>query len=481
MSLELSRRDFVKSAIAGCALCAGCSSQRSFFAPEDSVTAARPAGLVSPGCRGTKVRVGKIYAGIPAGMWPTPRMDLKAEMANYETEFTRMNKDLADVEFVGNCLATNVEQAKKAREALANVDGVLVIHLSMGISPFLPELLATGKPTVLFAVPYSGHEWTGFGAMDKEKASLCCMLTGDLSQLAVAVRPFRAIHHLREARILNVSARPWPEDFTKSVKDKFGTDVVVISRERALKTYDSIPENQAQAEADRWIKQAMAVKEPSREEVVRSCRLALAFEKLLDEEKATVITTDCYGSMYRQLPAFPCVGNVRLNNMGLGGICESDPRCAMTHIILQGLTGRPGFISDPTMDESRNAIILAHCLGSTKMDGPDGPTAPYRLRTIMERQEGCVPQVFMRVNQPVTQTVLVGTDLMPYFTGTVIEVPDTERGCRTKITVRIDGSAKRLWQNWSHGLHRVTVYGNVKEDMERFCKFKGIKMTDEAA
>jgi L-fucose isomerase-like protein len=307
------------------------------------------------------------------------------------------------------------------------------------------------------------------------------MLTSDMHQLAVAVRPLRAIHHLREARILNITGRPWGPEFTKSVKDKFGTDVVVISRERALKAYDSVPEKQAQDEAARWIKQAVAVVEPSRDEVVRSCRLALAFEKLLDEEKATVITTDCYGSMYRQLPAFPCVGNVRLNDMGLGGICESDPRAAMTHIILQGLTGRPGFISDPTMDESRNAIILAHCLGSMKMDGPDGPTAPYKLRTIMERQEGCVPQVFMRRNQAVTQAILVGTDLMPYFTGTVIEVPDTERGCRTKITVRIDGSPKRLWQNWSHGLHRVTVYGDVKEDLERFCKFKSIKLVDEAA
>ena len=184
--------------------------------------------------------------------------------------------------------------------------------------------------------------------------------------------------------------------------------------------------------------------------------------------------------MYRQLPAFPCVGFVRLNNMGLGGICESDMISAVTHIILQGLSGKPSFISDPTMDTSTNSIILAHCLGSTKMDGPKGEAAPYRLRTIMERQEGCVPQVFMRKGQKVTQARLIGTDLMLYFTGDVIDAPDDERGCRTKITVKVDGDAEKLWENWSHGLHRSTVYGNLTKDLQRFCRFTGIRLVNEA-
>jgi len=306
------------------------------------------------------------------------------------------------------------------------------------------------------------------------------MLTGDMSQLAAAVRPFRAIHHLREARVLNVTERPWNAEALKPLTDKFGSRFVVVDLKRMLAAYESVSEDRARNEAERWIKNALAVVEPSRDEVVRSCRLALAFEKLMDEERATVITTDCYGTMYRKLPAFPCIGNVRLNDMGMGGICESDLRCVMTHILLQGLSGKPGFISDPTMDESKDAIILAHCLGSRKMDGPQGEMAPFKLRTIMERQEGCVPQVFMRVGQPVTQAILVGTDKMRYFTGTVIEAPDTERGCRTKITVKIDGCPRKVWENWSDGLHRQTVYGKIDDDLRRFCKFQQIEMIDEA-
>jgi L-fucose isomerase-like protein len=156
----------------------------------------------------------------------------------------------------------------------------------------------------------------------------------------------------------------------------------------------------------------------------------------------------------------------------------------MTHIILQGLTGKPGFISDPTVDEAKNSIILAHCLGSRKMDGPGGPIAPYKFRTIMERQEGVVPQVEMRVGQRVTQAILIGTDSLLYFTGEIIEAPvkiEDERGCRTKIDVRVDGDVTALWKNWSSGLHRQTVYGDITKDLQRFCRYEQIKLIDEAA
>ncbi len=475
----VNRREFLarSALLAGC--CALCLGGTPLWA------AAPPAmapGVISPGCRKSKVRVAKLYLGRPKAHWPTPRMDLEAEHQRYEAAFARMSKEFADVDFVVNELIMEKAQLARFQESLKQVDGILVIHLSMGITEALQEILAAGQPTVLFAAPYSGHEWAGFGALRKQEAGarLECLLTSDLSQLPVAVRPFRAIHHLREARILNVTSRPLPTEYVSTLAARFGTQIKAIDRPHMMAVYDSIPEAEAEAETKRWIRKAQKVVEPSRDEIFRSCKLALAFEKLLAEEQATVLTVDCYGSMYRQLPAFPCVGFVRLNGLGLGGICESDLTAALTFTLLQGLSGRPGFISDPTMDESKKAIILAHCLGSIKMDGPEGPSAPYRLRSIMERQEGCVPQVFMRKGQKVTQAWLVGTEQLYYFTGDVIEAPDVDRGCRSKITVRVDGDCEKLWQNWSHGLHRVTVYGDLVPDFKRFCRFKGMTMVNEA-
>jgi len=478
MQDRIQRRDFLHMTATGTALYLCGSSVSVFGAPRQRTR------LLSPGCRQSKVKVARIYMGTSHGLWPKPNMNFSDEIRVYESEFAKLQDELSDVDFVVDELVTSSEQAAGIKSRLQDVDGILAIHFNIGIRPVLDEILSAGKPTMVFAVPYSGHEWVEFGDLRKQElgAKMECMLTSDYNQLAAAIRPFRAIHHLREARILNLTTRSFT-DYANEIHTTFGTDYKQIDLERMIDTYNAVSDSEAASEADRWIQGAVAVLEPPRKEILKSCRLALAFERLLDEEDATVMTVDCYGTMHGPLCqsyAYPCVGFTRLNDMGLGGICESDLQSAMTHILFQGLTGKPGFISDPTVDESKNSIILAHCLGSTRMDGPEKPAAPYKLRTIMERQEGVVPQVSMRTGQKVTQARLIGTDLVLYFTGTIIDVPDIERGCRTKITVRIDGDAEHLWKNWSGGLHRVTCYGDISKELACFCRFKGIKMVNEA-
>lgn len=475
----MNRRSFFKCGTLLAGGCACCLHAGTLLAGSRTVADRR---LLSPGCRTSKVRIAKIYLGKHKAHWPTPKLDLNTERARYEQFFQKNPKEFADVEFTVNELITEKEQVEPLKSRLDGVDGVLLIHLSMGVREWVESILGAGKPTMLFAAPYSGHEWSQFGQIREKDLGrhFDCLLTSDLSQLAEAVRPFRAIHHLREAKILNLTTRQPEAERLKYIADKFGTQIVTLDLQRVLDAYNSIDLRSAEIETRRWISGAQKVVEPPRKEIFDSCRLALAFEKVLDEENATVLTVDCYGTMYQKLPAFPCVGFVRLNDMGFAGICESDLASALTFVLFQGLAGRPGFISDPTLDESRNSIILAHCLGTRKMDGPSGKAAPYRLRTIMERQEGVVPQVFMRVGQRVTQAIITRTDEIVYFTGTIIETPDTERGCRTKITVKVDGNIQKLWHNWAHGLHRVTCYGDLAVDLARFCRFKDLKLTNEA-
>ncbi|MEW6252025.1 MAG: hypothetical protein AB1716_15405 [Planctomycetota bacterium] len=482
----VNRREFIQLGLAGAVVGAtGCLHRASPSVARDQFASPAATGgrkVVSPGCRAAKVRVAKLYLGRPGALWPTPKLDLEAERRAYEAEFVRRAHDFADVEFVGHELVTSTAQAEQLKPRLVDVDGVLAIHLSMGIMDDLRVILSAGRPTLLFAIPYSGHDWVSFGQLLKEPAgaNLDCLLTTDYGQLATAIRPIRAIHHLRHAKILNVTAADLPADYVQKVRDKFGTQVIRVSREETLAAYEAVSDVDARAEARRWTRGAVQIIEPTADDIYRSCRLALAAERLLDEREATLFTVDCYGTMWRQLPAYPCLAHARLNGLGLGGMCESDLRSSLTQIILQGLSGKPGFVNDPTMDTARDAIILAHCMGTPKMDGPDGDAAPYKLRSIMERQEGCVCQVRMRRNQPVTTAELAGIDKLLYFTGQIIDTPDTPRGCRTKITVRVDGGAETLWKNWTAGLHRVTCYGDLRADLQRFCRFMKVEMVDEA-
>jgi hypothetical protein len=434
------------------------------------------------------VKVARLYMAIPGSAWPKPTLNLQDEIAFYRGEFSRMKEEFADIEFPVDEMVTSPAQVAALRDRLARVDGILVIQLNIEIGDILKEILGAAQPTMVFARPYSGHEWVNYGELRGQPlgARIDCLLTSDTGQLAVAVRPFRAIHHLHEAKVLNLTTRDFSE-YAGAVRDKFGTEIKQVGLDRMVAVYNGIDDREAKAESDRWIKGAVQVVEPPAGQIFKSAKLALAFEKLLAEEDATVMTVDCYGSMWDKtikLPAYPCLGFARLNNMGLGGICESDLRSTMIHILFQGLTGRPGFVSDPTVDESKGSIILAHCLGTPKMDGPEKAEAPYKIRTVMERQEGVVPQVEMRVGEKVTQAILVGMDTIRFFTGTIIEAPvglEADRGCRTKIDVKVDGDIRKLWQNWTAGLHRQTVYGDITPEMGFFCRFKDIRMIDEAA
>jgi hypothetical protein len=481
MSEPINRREFLELTAGSAACLAGAG----LFA-----TGARAAGtkLISPGCRRSKVKVARLYMGVRGAHWPTPLLNFDEEIASYGKKFAKLSDALADVDFAVDAVVTTPAEVKQIKDKLKDVDGILAIHISMGVSGILAEILSAGKPTAVFAIPYSGHEWSNWGNLQKQPAGakMECFLTSDYSQLAAAIRPFRAIHHLREAKILNVTTRSF-KDYADQMKAKFGTEMKQIDLDTVVKAYNAVSDEDAKAETDRWIKGAEAVIEPSRENIYKSCKLALAFENMVADEDATVLTVDCYGTMWDKtikLPAYPCVGFCRLNDMGLGGICESDLRSSMTHIIVQGLTGKPGFVSDPTVDESTNSIILAHCMGARKMDGPNSPTSPYKLRSVHERQEGVTTQSQMRKGQKVTQAILIGSDLIQYFTGEIIDTPvgvEVDRGCRTKINVRVDGDVTTLWKNWSNGLHRQTVYGNVVKELGQFCRYTGIKMVDEAA
>ncbi len=478
----LNRREFLRLTGTGAAL--GLAVPRGW----PMWTGPQGSPLISPGNRRSRVKVARLFIANPGTAWPKPTLDLHQEIAFYRGEFARRKEDFADIDFYVDELVTKPEHVTALKERIQGADGVLVIQLNIDISDILKEILLAGRPTMLFARPYSGHEWVDYGALRREPlgAKMDCLLTSDTGMLALSVRPFRAIHHLREARVINLSTADF-SGYAQKMKAKFGTEIRPVSLQRVVSIYEDISDRDAREETDRWLREAARVVEPTREDVFRSCRLALAFERLLAEEDATVMTVDCYGTMWDRtikLPAYPCLGFARLNNLGLGGICESDLRSAMVHILFQGLSGRPGFVSDPTVDESRGSIILAHCMGTPKMAGPSNPAAPYKLRTVMERQEGVVPQVEMRTGERVTQAMLVGTDLIRYFTGTIIAAPvaiEDDRGCRTKIEVKVDGDITRLWQNWSAGLHRQTVYGDIRKELELFSKLAEVRLQDEAA
>ena len=117
--------------------------------------------------------------------------------------------------------------------------------------------------------------------------------------------------------------------------------------------------------------------------------------------------------------------------------------------------------------------------GRSRWTGPKGNRQPtgceqsWSARRAASRRQGCA--WVRKVTQLRPEQ---GTDRVIYFTGTITDVPDTDRGsghgspCRSTVIRRASG------RDWTDGLHRTTVYGDIISDLKR-CRFEDIKLIQE--
>jgi L-fucose isomerase-like protein len=427
----------------------------------------------------SKIRVAKVYLAIPRSGWPKPDLDLAADVRKYEEEFAKLQPQLADVEFVEGGLVTSAQQLAAVKERFREVSGILAIHLNCGVTPYVTSLLELNVPLVFFAMPYAGHEWHTIASLQRLGKKIEMFPTSNYADLVAAVRPFRAIQRLQEAKVLYIRD-PGPDPkYVQAIREKFGTEIINVPSQELVAAYQAIPPADAEAHAETWIRGAERVIEPPREDIVKGARMDLALFKLVEAAGAAAITINCLGmGLIDRDMGYPCLGFCRLNDVGLGGVCEADLKSTMTHLLFLNLVGKPGFVTDPVIDLATNTIIHAHCVSATKMDGPEGPTAPYIIRNHLEDHRGCVLQVKMRVGEKITMSRLIGSDILLYSTGEIVSTPDVDRGCRTKIAAKV-GQAQKFLDNWSCGLHRVVFYGDHTADLRRFCRLKDIRLVNE--
>ncbi|MCX6904960.1 MAG: hypothetical protein NTW03_16075, partial [Verrucomicrobia bacterium] len=466
MNTEISRRCFLKSTAAGVVTCGALAGLAA------RLDAAVPMPRLGPA---SKIRIGKIYLGREHPGWPASTINLPGEMKRYESQLARLTPQLKDVEFVDVGLVADAAQLAQAKEKFKDVDGILVLHLTMGISPQLQSLMELGLPIVLFSLPYTGHEWHTIAGWQRQDKLIEALPPSRFDDVLVAIRPFRALHRLKEARILHVNQGPADAAYCKAIKEKFGTDITDVGLEELERAYQQADRGAAMADCRRWMKEARKIVEPTKEDILRSSIMYIAMRNLLAEHHAGLVTMNCLGmNLMGCGMGYPCLGFVRLNNMGLGGVCEADLKSSMTHLIFSYLVGRPGFVTDPVFDLATSSIIHAHCVAATQMEGPNTSPARYHIRSHLEDGRGASLQVKMPVGRKLTMARLIGTDKLLFATGDATDSPFVDYGCRTKLTMKVE-NIQHMLENWSCGLHRVVFYGDHTQDVHRFCRFARIR------
>ena len=473
-SARMSRRRFFgATAAAGGWLLGG----NSFAAGEATVSLAAP-----------KVKIYTVYLG-GAGAWPKPEFDAPAEKAKFEKFIAKLMPKFPEVELVGGDLVVNAKEALPKITARDDVAGVLCIHL--GIRGDLAGIVNCGKPTVVFSQPYSGHQWMYVSQAQREGKRVALMATRDWRELGTAIALLKAVGQMRQSRLLLASAKAGAR--AKDIRDRIGPEVIDITTDQLVATHKAVDEKLATEVArSLFIKPAKKIVEPSKAEIVKSAKMYLAMKQLMADAKAQAIAVNCLGGIPIQILGYPCLGFAQLCDEGFVGACEADLDSTLTMLLFAYAFGKPGFITDPLFDTSKNAVIHAHCVSPTRMDGPGATRAPFNIRTHRDDNRGASLEVAMRVGQAITCAKFIDDEAMLLSTGRIIESKPRQfddRGCRTQITTAVNGDAQKMMVNWCADmkkyrdirtlLHRVVFYGDHARAVHQLASLMGFKVMSE--
>ena len=513
------------SNLTGCRCCR--LSRRSFLA------GCAAAGLGALGCRAVpsqptppaeRARVRLVYTYTPSTspIWPNIGFDFEARKKELGE---KLAKACPGVEFLP-AVAMNGDEAKVVLENDREVDGYLVYTL--GIWSGAPQVIAAaGRPTLMVddlyggsgefliahaAARRAGQKVSGVSSSrfeDVAEAARCFQMlkqgaTADAFVAACdekrrkgtpareldcrpdAVKALDAAECLRRVRgkkILAVGGGWGMPDSGKAALEVLGIQIIPIEFPELHGAYEKADADEAARHAEAWKKGAERTIEPTLDDLKQCGAMYVAMQKVMKEHGADGITINCLGGFYGgHLKAYPCLGFTELNNAGLVGGCEGDVNSAVTMMAVGTLAGRPGYISDPVIDTSRNQIIYAHCVAPTKVFGPAGPANPYHIRSHSEDRKGAVVRSLMPMGY-MTTTLEIDCRKKEILLhcGKAVDNIDEDKACRSKLAAEVRGDMEKLLLQWdAWGWHRVTFYGDLKAPVEELAKATGMKAVEEA-
>ena len=447
------------------------------------------------------VRIYVVYLGT-GGAWPKPEFDASAEIANvFVPRLTTAAVNLGDVEFIGGDLVGNSVAAVETllpKIAEQQADAILVVHLAFGNAAPFATLVATGLPVAVYSQPFSGHDWMYVPAMQRAGAKIIFSPSRDASEVERLAGLLRVPVKMRRSRLILVgnpgsaAGTAAACDFDQ-VAEKFGTRIIQVTPTEFVEVHGTVSEEEAVDEAERyWLSVAREIREPSRDEIVKSCKTYLAMRKLMRDNGARGLTMKCLGGVPIDVLGYPCLGFSRILDDGAVGACEADIDSSLTMLMMVYGTGMPGFITDPLIDLATNSAIHAHCTAPTKMDGIYSERLPFSIRTHRDDNLGASTQVFMNrdLGREVTWGKVANNNTLLVATGIMREICDfDDRGCRTQVVTEVtSSSARELFEKWGAGvlgsdmmtlLHRVLFYGNHLDNFRDIAQLMGLRLMIE--
>lgn len=255
-------------------------------------------------------------------------------------------------------------------------------------------------------------------------------------------------------------------------KRRWGIDYVDIPLERIYDIYDRIHDNEVGASCAAVASQALACREGTPEDMLKAMRLYRAIKRVCKEEKLNALTLSCF-KLIEHTGTTGCLALAMLNDEGIIAGCEGDLQAVFTMLAAKVLTGKPGFMANPSMINTRtNEVILAHCTIGLKQ------TERYVIRSHFETESGIAIQGILPTGD-VTLVKCGGECLDEYYlsTGTLTENTNYINMCRTQVRIKMNAPADYFLKN-PLGNHHIVLQGNYEEIFNDFLQANACKRTE---
>ena len=258
----------------------------------------------------------------------------------------------------------------------------------------------------------------------------------------------------------------------QALSERWGIEMVDVPLDEVVKGYQAIADDEVQDITHEFISQAIGVKEPSRDEVVKAMRLYRAVKAIVERYHLDAFTLNCF-DLIPTTHTTGCVALALLNQEGIPAGCEGDEQTLLTMLAVQAATGEMTFMANPSkiLDNDAREMVFAHCTIAPAM------TDRYIVRDHYESLSGvAVEGIF----DPMEMTIIKcgGAAMERYFISKaqLLECTTNPNMCRTQLHLRLDESLDYFLER-SIGNHHVIVRGNHVEKLTTILRMLGAQIT----
>ena len=387
-----------------------------------------------------------------------------------------------DVEFTPY-YARSIDDLEDALAKESGAVGFIVVDLQ-GPSGMVQRVVATGKPIVFIAESLGGGgDYLLYNRLFEQYPVIGIVTRSiDSDEALGLVKYLVALARLREVHAVVVSNRDL-SNWLSSISRNTGVRFTLISGSEFVdKYYSKVTDDEAKPIAEAWVKGASQYPYPDRQwpEVLKSARLYIAVNRLLEDYKANAVTIDCLGLRSASavvLDAWPCLTWMQL---WLDGkyvpMCEADANSLVVALIGKYLLNAAGSATDPVTDELTGEVIYYHCYL------PINPKPGIRLKYSIIPSHLGTRYAAVNVEYPVgSELTAVGLDavnkVMYIHVGRVVGNELSLPACGTKVIAK--ANVKALARKWGGPWHRVPILGNHRDDFKNMAKLMGFKVVEE--